>query len=345
MLAKSFISGCAGVELSTQEREFFKQHRPFALILFARNIESSEQVQQLTTDFRHLVEREDAPVFIDQEGGRVQRFGPPKWPNFPAAATWGELYQLDREKAKRAAFLHAARIAVELKAMGINGNCIPCLDLPITDADPIIGRRALSAEPKAAAALGAEVMAGCLHMGVYPVMKHLPGHGRALVDSHHQLPVIDASMSQLRARDFIPFMDLSYAPFAMTAHVVLPHVDAELPATFSKKVVQEIIRKEIGFQGLLMSDDLSMNALQGTAQERACGVLAAGVDMVLHCNGDILEMHGVASSCDYLQGESLQRAERAMAALSPESASNYNHELAKEVVSEYNQFMHELGLS
>jgi len=312
--SKAFICGCKGLSLEAQERAQIARHRPWGLILFKRNIESPAQVAALVASFREIVGLEDAPVLIDQEGGRVQRMGPPHWPAYPPAARFGQIAGGHAAQVE-AARLNARIMAADLRAVGINVNCTPVLDVPAPGSHSIVGDRAYSADPLKVAALGLSVCLGMMEQGVLPVIKHIPGHGRAKADSHLELPRVSASRDELEQVDFVPFQALADMPLAMTAHVVYEAIDPDRPGTTSPRVVEEIIRGHIGFGGLLMSDDLSMKALSGDFGERARALFAAGVDMALHCNGDWAETEPVAMAAPELTGESLKRAERALALL------------------------------
>jgi beta-N-acetylhexosaminidase len=306
------IYGCAGTELSAAERAFFCDARPWGFILFARNIADPEQVRALVSSLRETVGN-DAPVLIDQEGGRVARLKPPHWKTFPPARRFGDLYAADPAAAQEACYLNARGIAAELVALGIDVDCVPVLDVPVEGANDVIGDRAFSRDPAVVAALGRTVIDAMLDGGVLPVIKHIPGHGRANADSHHALPHVSTAAADLREMDFKPFRALHDCPLAMTAHVVYEALDAEHPATTSQTIVREIIRGVIGFEGLLMSDDLSMNALAGSLGARARDALAAGCDIVLHCNGRMDEMQAVAREVPPLEGEARARADRALA--------------------------------
>ncbi|HEY1638783.1 MAG TPA: beta-N-acetylhexosaminidase [Rhizomicrobium sp.] len=306
------IYGCAGTELSAAERAFFRDTRPWGFILFARNIADPEQVRALVSSLRETVGN-DAPVLIDQEGGRVARLKPPHWKAYPPARRFGDLYAADPAAAQEACYLNARGIAAELVALGIDVDCVPVLDVPVEGANDVIGDRAFSRDPAVVAALGRTVIDAMLDGGVLPVIKHIPGHGRANADSHHALPRASVSPAELRATDFAPFRALNDCPLAMTAHIVYEALDPERPATTSQTIVREIIRGLIGFEGLLMSDDLSMNALHGSLGERSRDALAAGCDIVLHCNGRMDEMQAVAREVPPLEGEALARADRALA--------------------------------
>ena len=313
IVPKAFICGCKGLALEPQERAQIARHRPWGLILFKRNIDNPQQVAALVASFREIVGRADAPVLIDQEGGRVQRMGPPHWPAYPAAARFSAI--AGQAAQVEAARLNARIMASDLGAVGINVDCLPVLDVPAPGSHAIVGDRAYGADPGTVAALGRAVCEGMLAQGVLPVVKHIPGHGRARADSHLELPRVEASRRELEEIDFAPFRALNDMPLGMTAHVVYAAIDPDRPGTTSPRVVEEIIRGHIGFDGLLMSDDLSMKALSGDFGERARAVFAAGVDLALHCNGDWAETEPVAMAAPELAGASLKRAERAMALL------------------------------
>ena len=313
-MPKAFIAGCAGLALKPLERAFLRDAVPWGLILFKRNVAGRDQLRALTQDFRECVGRADAPVLIDQEGGRVQRMGPPDWPAFPAAGAIGAAFAPD--VAEAAARLIGRLIAHDLEEAGITVDCAPVLDVAEPGTHAVIGARAWGQDPGRVAALGRAFAEGLLAGGVAPVVKHMPGHGRARADSHLELPVVEASRDDL-ARDFAPFKALAGLPMAMTAHVVYRALDPDRPATASRRIVDEVMRGEIGFAGLIMSDDVSMKALSGTFEARADAIFAAGLDMALHCNGDLDEARAVASVAPALAGESLRRAEAALAAIRP----------------------------
>ena len=310
----AFISGCQSTSLSAAERDFFTRTNPFGLILFKRNCESPGQLKRLTEEFRQAVGRRNAPVLIDQEGGRVQRLGPPVWRRYPAARFYGEAYARAPLAALRAARNVGRLMAEDLIAAGITVDCVPVLDVPQPGAHEVIGSRGYADEIATIMALARAHVAGFMDGGVLPVMKHIPGHGRARSDSHLELPVVDASRAELSAVDFPPFAAMADAPMAMTAHVVFSALDKVAPATLSRKVISQVIRKEIGFRGLLMTDDLSMKALSGTFAEKTVGALAAGCDVVLHCNGEMAEMEEVAAAAGPLKGKALSRARAALKA-------------------------------
>ncbi len=286
--------------------------KPWGLIIFKRNVESPEQVRRLTGDFRDAVGRH-APILVDQEGGRVQRLSPPHWPSYPPGAAYGRIYDRDTERGLQAARLGARLMAADLHALGIDVDCAPVADVPVAGADPVIGDRAYGEEPGKVAALAGAVAAGLLAGGVLPVLKHLPGHGRAKADSHKALPVVDADRASLEASDFAAFRPLAGLPLGMTAHVVFRAFDAVAPATTSAIMVGDVIRGIIGFKGLLMSDDISMGALSGSLSARSRAALAAGCDVVLHCNGDLSELRELARAAPVLQGEAARRAQAALA--------------------------------
>ena len=310
------IYGCAGVTLSAAEQAFFRQVRPWGFILFARNIEDPAQVKALVAELRATVDDASAPILIDQEGGRVARLKPPHWPARSAAARFGKLHETNPEAAREATYLNARLIAHDLAGLGINVNCLPVLDVPAPGAHDIIGDRAFAADPATIITLGRAQIEGLMDGGVLPIMKHIPGHGRAGSDSHLALPRVTASREELSASDFVTFRSLDQCPMAMTAHVVYESIDPQRPATTSPKVIRDVIRGEIGFDGLLMSDDLSMKALDGPLSVRAKAALFAGCDLVLHCNGDMDEMRDVALEVKELEGQALRRSQQALAHLS-----------------------------
>ncbi len=299
----AFITGCAACELSAEETAFFQDKRPFGLILFRRNIDNPDQVRRLTQSFRAAVGRMDAPVLIDQEGGRVQRLAPPHWAALPPAAIIGRLYRQERALGREAAACLGRILAGELRPLGINVDCMPLLDLPASGSHQIIGDRAFSSDAEIVIDAARHFIDGLMEGGCLPVIKHIPGHGRAGCDSHKALPVVDAPLDELEESDFKPFRALQDTVFAMTAHVVYSAIDADAPATTSQKVIGEIIRGRLGFSGLLMSDDLSMQALSGGMKQRAAAAFAAGCDLALHCNGELAEMIEVAEAAPEL-GES-----------------------------------------
>jgi beta-N-acetylhexosaminidase len=313
MSTRAFITGVSGPELNAAEREFIRSARPWGFILFKRNIETPAQVIHLVEELRRELAEPEAPVLIDQEGGRVQRFGPPHWPVYPAGAVFGRLYDIDPRLGLTAARLSARLIAADLGDLGINIDCLPLADVPVAGADAVIGNRAYGTEPSKVAAIARAVTEGLEQGGVLPVLKHIPGHGRATADTHFRLPEVNTPKAELERTDFAAFQPLADLPMAMTAHVGFSALDPAHPATTSATIIRQVIRGVIGFQGLLMSDDVSMNALSGSIAERTRAILAAGCDMVLHCNGKLDEMREVARETPELSGKALERAERALA--------------------------------
>jgi len=313
MAARAFITGLAGPELAVAERAFLREAEPWGLIIFKRNVKSPDQVQALVASFRDTVGRE-APVLVDQEGGRVQRLGPPHWPAYPAGAAYGTLYDRDPDLGLAAARLGARLIAADLGHLGITVDCLPLGDVPVSGSDPVIGDRAYGATPAKVAAIAAAIAEGLSAGGVLPVLKHLPGHGRATTDSHAALPVVDTDRATLERTDFAAFRELAHLPLGMTAHVVFTGIDPGLPATTSPTMIAEVIRASIGFGGALMSDDISMGALSGSIAARTRAALAAGCDLVLHCNGDLAEMAQVAGEAHELAHDAARRTQAALAA-------------------------------
>src|SRR3954466_12773482 len=313
MSSRAFITGVSGLELDAAEREFIRAERPWGFILFKRNVETPAQVLRLVQQMRESVGQADAPILIDQEGGRVQRLGPPHWPVYPPGAVFGTLYDIDHAAGLSAARLSARLIAADLLELGVTVDCLPLADLPVAGADAVIGNRAYGTEPGKVAAIARAVTEGLEQGGVLPVLKHIPGHGRATADTHFKLPVVDTSKDELERTDFAAFRPLADLPMAMTAHVVFSALDPAQPATTSATIIEQVIRGSIGFQGLLMSDDVSMNALAGSIAERTRAAFAAGCDMVLHCNGKLDEMREVARETPVLSGKALERAEQALA--------------------------------
>jgi beta-N-acetylhexosaminidase len=317
MTARAFITGLASTAMSPDERSFVREVQPWGLIVFKRNIESPEQLTALIGSFRDAVGRADAPVLVDQEGGRVQRLGPPAWPSYPPGAAYGRLYDRDRAKGLAAARLGARLIAADLIDGGINVNCLPLADVPVPGADSVVGDRAYGETPGKVAAIAGAIAEGLSDGGVLPVLKHIPGHGRATADSHASLPVVTVDRKTLEATDFAAFQPLAGLPLAMTAHVVFSTIDPVSPATTSAMMITEVIRGFIGFGGLLMSDDVSMGALSGSIGERTGAAIAAGCDMVLHCNGKLEEMREVAAESPMLSGDAARRADAALASRRP----------------------------
>ncbi len=313
-MPRAVIFGCAGPALSAAEQRFFRDCDPLGFILFQRNIHHPDQVRALVASLRDCVGR-DAPVLIDQEGGRVQRLRPPQWRAAPPARTVGKLPEPSHRR--RAIWINARLIAAELADLGIDVDCAPVLDNPAPGAHEIIGDRAFGSDPGLIAESGRAFIDGLLAGGVLPVIKHIPGHGRAASDSHEALPVVTCPGEDLEAEDLPPFRALADAPFAMTAHVVYAAWDRASPATLSWKVIERIIRGSLGFTGTLMSDDLSMRALAGDLGQRADAAIAAGCDLVLHCNGDPAEMASVADAVPLLAGEAASRVAASLARRHP----------------------------
>ena len=331
MLQRAFITGLAGLTLSANERAFLRDARPWGLILFQRNVKSRQQVAELTQSFRDCLGWQ-APILVDQEGGRVQRLRPPQWPAYPSGARYGELYDRAPEMGLSAARLAGHLIAADLVAVGIDVDCLPLADVPVRGSDPVIGDRAYGTEPGKVAAIARAIAQGLMAGGVLPVLKHLPGHGRATADSHHKLPVVDTPRATLEATDFAAFRALAGLPLGMTAHVVFSAIDPVAPATTSVTMVQEVIRGFIGFRGLLMSDDISMGALSGSVAARAKAALAAGCDVVLHCNGDLKDMTELAGAVPELSGEAAARAASALAQRS--APEQFDAEAARKVFTQ-----------
>jgi beta-N-acetylhexosaminidase len=313
---RAFITGLSGTTLNTAERHFLQEADPWGLILFKRNVTTPDALRRLVGEFRAAVGCH-APVLIDQEGGRVQRLGPPHWQIYPPGAAYGAAFDRDRDAGLRAAWLGGRLIANDLARLGIDVDCAPVADVPSAGADPVIGDRAYGGEPAKVAVLAGAFANGLMAGGVLPVLKHLPGHGRAMADSHQRLPVVTADRVTLDATDFAAFRPLCGLPLGMTAHVVFTAIDPVAPATTSANIVKHVIRDSIGFTGLLMSDDISMGALSGSLSERTRAAIAAGCDLVLHCNGVLSEMVEVAAEAPELAGAAAQRAETALSARRP----------------------------
>ncbi|MGO4673771.1 beta-N-acetylhexosaminidase [Bosea sp. 2YAB26] len=310
MKSRAFIAGCLGTSLTPDERAFFRDARPWGFIVFKRNTQTPEQTAALTAEMREAVGWH-APILIDQEGGRVQRMGPPHWPAYPPAQAF--LGINDPVQQREIVRLSARLMAHDLKAVGIDVDCLPVLDVPVSGSHDVIGNRAYAHDPDMVARLGRAAAEGLLAGGVIPVVKHMPGHGRARADSHHDLPVVDASLEALRGHDFRPFRHLADMPMAMTAHVVFTALDQRHPATVSRRVVKEIMRGELGFDGLIMTDDISMKALSGSFAEKSRAAIRAGVDVVLHCHGIMEEMIAVAGAVPDMTGARARRAAMALA--------------------------------
>lgn len=317
MTARAVILGCQGTTLSMEERAFFRDAEPWGFILFQRNCESAGQIRALVDSLRATVGRGNAPILIDQEGGRVQRLKPPQWRAAPAMARFGMLYRQNAARARESLAINCRLIAAELSALGITVDCLPVLDVPVDGAHDVIGDRAFARDPDLVAELGLVASHALLAGGVLPIVKHIPGHGRAIADSHLSLPRVTTPRAALEAHDFAPFRALRHMPIAMTGHVVYEAIDPDHPATTSQIVVRSVIREFIGFDGLLLTDDLSMKALDGSMAERARASLAAGCDMLLHCNGDRREMEDVVGAAPPLAGAAAARAAAALGLLRP----------------------------
>ncbi len=326
----AFICGLAGPTLSGDEHRFLSDTRPAGIILFTRNLEHHDQIRRLVAEARAAIGGDDTLVLIDQEGGRVQRLRPPLGRALPPASAYGALYLEEPEKACRDAHLVARLLAQDLKDLGIDTDCVPVLDLPVAGAHQIIGDRAYGETVAQVVALGGAVADGLIAGGVVPVIKHIPGHGRASADSHLSLPVVTALLSELEKTDFSTFRALAHLPAAMTAHVVYSDIDEAHPASTSAKITAQIIRGHIAFEGLLMSDDLGMKALAGPMRVRAEAVIAAGSDLALHCNGDFGEMQAVAAGVPALSGAALRRFENALGVT--RSVTPYNRDAAEFVL-------------
>ncbi|KQV83622.1 beta-N-acetylhexosaminidase [Rhizobium sp. Root1220] len=305
--SKAMILGCSGLSLTSEEKAFYRAERPWGFILFGRNISERQQIADLVAEMRESVGWH-APVLIDQEGGRVQRIRPPIFQHYPSGQQLGDLYRQDREQGTRAAWLMSRLHAFDLSSLGINVDCLPVLDVPVEGSSNVIGNRAYGSDPATVTAMGRAAAEGLKAGGLLPVMKHMPGHGRGFADSHHELPVVTVAREDLEAHDFPPFVAMRDELMAMTCHVVFAAIDPDNPATTSRKVVDGIIREWIGFNGLLLSDDTSMNALAGSIGERAANIIAGGCDIVLHCNGHMNEMEQVVANVPALQAKSLARA-------------------------------------
>jgi beta-N-acetylhexosaminidase len=318
---KPVIFGLSGLTLTDDERALFRHVEPAGYILFKRNIEDRAQVRALTDSLRELHGRDDVPVLIDQEGGRVTRMKPPVWPEFPAGAVFDALYDVSAMTAIEAARSNAEAIALTLVECGINVDCLPVLDVRVPETTPAIGDRAMGSDPMRVAALGRAVLDGLAKGGVVGVVKHMPGHGRAVVDSHHELPTVSVSKAELE-QDFAPFRALNKAPMGMTGHIVFEAYDRERPATMSPVVIEQVIRGEIGFDGLLMSDDLDMNALSGDVPSRAAACVAAGCDLALNCWGRFEEMVDIANQLPDITTIARERLDRAMATIRPVEFAN-----------------------
>jgi beta-N-acetylhexosaminidase len=327
------ILGCSGERLTGSERDFFAAADPVGFILFRRNCRSPDQVRDLVGSLRGCVGRDDAPVLIDQEGGRVARLRPPHWRRYPSA---GRLASLPDPAAETAARLGARLIADDLTRLGITVDCLPVLDIPAAGADPVIGDRAYGSDPERVARLAGTVCAGLLDGAVLPVIKHIPGHGRARVDSHYACPLVETGFEELVRTDFVPFRALAAMHWAMTAHIIYSAIDSTTPATLSSRVITEVVRDEIGFDGVLVSDDLSMRALGGGLGERTRRALAAGCDLALHCNGDPGEMEEVVAAARPISELTAARLRRGEAARCGSAANGFDR---KEVEAQFDALL------
>lgn len=315
MTPKAVLYGCAGPDLTSDERAFFRDADPLGFILFARNFDTPERARRLTEELRSSVARADAPILIDQEGGRVARLRPPYWRKAPPARLLGELYARDPERGLEATRLNSRLLAADVLSVGCDVDCLPVLDIAFPETHAVIGDRAYADRPEPVAALGRAAAEGLLAEGVMPVIKHIPGHGRATVDSHDLLPRVTAARPELERTDFVPFRLLSDLPWAMTGHLLFEAIDAADCITVSARGVKEIIREHIGFGGLLLSDDLSMQALGGSLGDRAARALAAGCDIALHCNGRMAEMAEIAGRVGQMTEPAWRRFEQGRAFL------------------------------
>ena len=323
------IYGLFGTELIPDEAAFFRDARPAGYILFKRNIESRQQLRTLTASIRDLEGHDEVAILIDQEGGRVARMRPPEWPAFPSGEAFDKLYELAPSSAIEAARVNARALGLMLHEVGINVDCLPMLDVRQPGATDIVGDRALGSEPMQVASLGKAILEGLRSAGTLGVIKHIPGHGRALVDSHHELPVVDATEEELTI-DLEPFERLREAPMGMTSHIVYTAWDAERPASQSPFIIQEIIRQRIGFDGFLMSDDIGMEALAGDHGQRAAACVAAGCDVALHCDGKMENMLLVADAVGEISAEGASRLARAMAMrFTPDDEMDFAEAVAK----------------
>ena len=313
--SKAWIAAPLGQRLSAEERAFFAGERPFGFILFGRNIASGSQLADLVAELREAGGRASTPIFVDQEGGRINRLKPPLAPSYPTPADIGRLYAADAEAGERAAWLQGRLLAADLMPFGINADCIPCVDVPVPGANSVIGDRAYAESPDVVAVLGRAVAEGLMAGGMLPVMKHIPGHGRGNADSHHALPVVATPRDELSRTDFAPFRALRSLPAAMTAHILYRDIDPLAPATLSPIVIEEVIRTEIGFDGLLMTDDMSMKALAGDLADLGRRAREAGCDVLLHCNGEMDEMRRIAAAAGPLAGDAERRARDAEAVI------------------------------
>jgi beta-N-acetylhexosaminidase len=306
---RACVLGVAGTELNNWEKGFFREADPYGFILFARNVEDRNQVRALTAALREIVGNSNVPIFVDQEGGRVMRLKPPHWRKIPAAGVFGELFDRNSDDGREAVYINARLMAMDLRDAGFNTTCAPVLDLRFPGMSDVVGDRSYGAEVQKVVSLASAVAAGLLDGGIAPVIKHIPGHGRAAVDSHNDLPVVSASRAELSELDFAPFVQMKDVLAAMSAHLLFAEIDDQRPGTVSEKVINDVIRTEIGFENLLISDDLSMEALGGSIASRTHECLRAGCDVALHCNGKRTEMEEVVSMAPLLNGAPLVRAQ------------------------------------
>lgn len=327
------VFGFSGETLNADEEAFFTDVNPLGFILFARNIKSPAQVKKLTERLRVVSNNDEALILIDQEGGRVRRLRPPHWRDYPPMSFFGGRAEQKIDEAVACVTINYRLISSDLRTLGINVNCAPVLDLPNVNSHGIIGDRAFSNNPDLVAKLGRAACKGLLAGGVIPVMKHIPGHGRATVDSHEELPLVDAPLHKLRKKDFVPFSALCSFPAAMTAHIIYSAVDPDFPCSSSSSVIQGVIRDEIGFEGLLFSDDVCMRALTGPADARVVSVLKAGCDIALHCNGDLREMLAIAKTCPRMGPKSLARLKAARHLI--HDSDDFDPQAAKDRISAF----------
>tara|TARA_R100001509_G_scaffold164621_2_gene142916 strand:- start:106 stop:1173 length:1068 start_codon:yes stop_codon:yes gene_type:complete len=306
---RACILGVEGTELSNWEKGFFREADPYGFILFARNVTDLKQVKALNNQLREVVGNINVPIFVDQEGGRVMRLKPPHWRKIPAAGVFGQLFETAPENAREAAYINARLMAADLRDAGFNITCAPVLDIRFPGMSDVVGDRSYGSTVEQIVPLASAVAAGLLDGGIAPVIKHIPGHGRASVDSHKDLPIVTASREELSRLDFEPFRQMKDVVAAMSAHLLFTAIDDQRPGTVSAKVISEIVRGDIGFENLLISDDLSMEALGGSIASRTHECLAAGCDIALHCNGKRTEMEEVVSMAPKLAGEALTRSQ------------------------------------
>lgn len=331
---KPVIFGCAGEALTAEEKVFFAAEQPAGIILFKRNVKNPEQASALIRQIKSALGRSRVLILVDQEGGRVQRLGPPHWRRSLSARVYGNMAAEDVDMAHEALRLAILSTGLELRSLGVTVGCLPVLDVPLAGSDEVIGDRAFSEDSAVVGDLGRVAADALIEAGILPIIKHIPGHGRAKVDSHQSLPRVTASLAELEASDFPPFRALAGLPMAMTAHVVYEAIDPDNPATLSAKVIGDIIRGSIGFKGLLISDDLSMGALSGTLATRATGALAAGVDLALHCTGDMAEMQEIAAVLEPAGGQVTEKIDAALARI----AEPPEHD-AQGIIERYNDLM------